>query len=201
MVTQRVQSIQEDLPDFYRKVDDGILTLWIDAFADELDEFQTNLDAAKLELFAQTATGTFLDRIGLMVDVIRDVGESDADLRGRILSKATEFIGGGTLGSIITNFANRFNITIDVEQRTDFIPWIRVFMDNTEFIASGITIAEAQTFLDEIKAAGVGTTLGFLITGEETVTADEQDNPIIDGVRFGRYNDGLSLYNDITVYK
>jgi len=89
-----------ELPGWQKDSLDSVTSSVIDAFASEGALLSTNIDAMHDAVFVDTATGSELDDLAEMFRIVRQSGETDASLRGRIKSYWAGFTGGGTTTAI-----------------------------------------------------------------------------------------------------
>lgn len=95
------------LPKFLKKKgrDQSLLAVILDTFGDELGEARTTISEIIPLMLADAATGTWLDMLARVRQIVRTPGESDASLRVRVLAAYEIKRKAGTLPGMVDGLA------------------------------------------------------------------------------------------------
>ena len=102
MVENKTRKILLKLPTFFKKGENDNNYKFINSLSSEYSTLSNQITNLKSEIQIDTATGTYLNELAKLFNITRNGGESDEDLRIRILSYWESNSGGGTKDSITT---------------------------------------------------------------------------------------------------
>jgi hypothetical protein len=196
-----------NLPDFYNK-EDGAIKGLVDGLATEIGDVTCYVNALRQKIFVGTADDGDLDKIGEYFNLTRYPGETDDIFRGRIKSFIPGFIGGGVKSSIITNLWNRYGwVVINVDDYTEarYVPKFLIRLTPvpamTDLATGRVTWADYNTYISQIKAAGVGWDTRFTQYGLENLGVQESGPTIIETMLYEiYYDDNNALYDGNGMY-
>lgn len=86
--------------DIYYKEADGNLYKLIFGITEELDTFMNQVETVRNSRYVDFATGIDLDKLAVLLNMVRFNTETDDQFRRRIKSKVPSFIGGGAISAI-----------------------------------------------------------------------------------------------------
>ena len=136
--------------------------------ASEFDIVEIEIDNVKDAHFVDSAFGTSLERIGSLLKVFRNEGESDASYRARIKSEVPNFVGGGTIDSIRTALANllgldKSKITITEDFPAEPAHFV-VGVDFSEETGGPQPESDMEATIDRTRGAGISHELEYTST-------------------------------------
>ena len=126
----------------------GIMT----GYAEEINLSYVQNDFLHEQVGVNTAEGAYLDDIGLLFRLQREVGETDDQFRSRIKSYFVSFSGGGTSAAITTAVSRVTGLPEENITITDIIPL--KFMVTFVVSELGPVIGTVKKVVNEAKAAG-----------------------------------------------
>lgn len=146
----RAGDIADRLPHFYLTWSgDSAITALVEASAAALDRTEQDLVGILRAHWVDTAGGSDLDRLGLMLCTPRKTGEDDREYRGRIKTAIIGYSGGGTLNSI--RIMIRIALGLPDDSPIDIVenPGAAMKMSwtvpaNGEWVVDAASIAEAK---------------------------------------------------------
>jgi len=162
---EKTEILLRGLPTFWIKNSGSNNYKFFKSIAGTINTLQTNVDGLKLSIQLTTATGTYLDNIGALFNLLRNSGESDTDYRNRIKGYWQNYNRGGLVSNIVNSFADALGISttdITVDQTTTMV--IRLTIDisanpSYDYSSSGFL----NTLADGVKAAGTKVMFEFEI--------------------------------------
>jgi hypothetical protein len=164
----------------------GLMT----GYASEIKTGYDGVDALHVQVGVETATGEFLDDIGYLFRLQRNVGESDDLFRARIKSYFVANSGGGTADAIKNAVASAINISPDDVIVTD-IPTLK-FRVTFPVLDLGPIINTVKGVVQSAKAAGtyVYYTISYDLATEglslsENLTFDPDPGIIVSAYEIG----------------
>ncbi|NCD07117.1 MAG: hypothetical protein EOL97_13445 [Spirochaetia bacterium] len=126
------------LPNHYLKRNSSNNYKILYSIAQELASFKLQSNNLQDELHIDTASGTNLDRLGLLFKLLRNIGETDASYRNRIKAFWQGIISCGVESSILKSLSSLLNISLDklsIKQEDTAIFSINIEIDeNTNFL-------------------------------------------------------------------
>ena len=126
--TQAIEDIVKNifndyLPSFWESKESSNNYQIIKSFSATFSDFSAMMDSLYSQLSINTASGSYLDDIGLLFKLSREEGESDSTYRGRLKAYSQIFLNSGTSTGIKKALALMLDISessIDVIDITDF---------------------------------------------------------------------------------
>jgi hypothetical protein len=166
MVDERINKVLRRFPSWWKTDSDSNTYGLMDSFVYEFDSFATEMDNMKLELYVETATGTYLDELGKLFKLGRRSGETDAQFRARIKAYWPGFSGGGTEDAIKSTVNKITGVPVTNITVTDIPDSLKFEVDVV--ITDIATLALIPTIYDTIwaiKAAGCYPFIWWVING------------------------------------
>ena len=175
MTQEKIDLLLNSLPSWWAKESNSNTYQFLLSFAEEFDDFDTEMSNMHDEIFIDTSSGTYLNELGRMFRLARRTGETDTEFRARILAYWPGFSGGGTKPSIADTINRITGVALtDITTVEDFPLKFRTSVDST--INYGDLIGTINDVIWQVKAAGVYPFLTFSISfGNESGTGYEQD--------------------------
>lgn len=155
------KKILRKLPSHFREGEN--LNIFASSIISEFEDIDTSMDELVKQIQVSTATGKFLNSIGQLFGLNRELNEKDSDFRARILSFWGIFTGSGTANDIAYAISTLLGIDIDdieVEDIGTLIISATVNIDE-EVDIDVLNLIDSTVL--EAKSAGVinkGTTIG-----------------------------------------
>jgi len=185
MPKKEKDKILDNLPSWWDKARGSTTVGFVEAVANELDDFIVQMDNLVLSVYIDTAIGVELDDLGAIYKLERNPNESDASYRTRIKNARPAFIGSGTIQGLINAFTNATglpdsNITI-------LEPAVLKVRAEAVFTESEIDLIDiAKEALQQAKAAGVflTTAINFHFVNDGVLATDSvfiQISPLVPG--------------------
>ncbi|QLG29981.1 hypothetical protein HUG10_20455 (plasmid) [Halorarum halophilum] len=140
--------------------DDG--TWWdhlLTTIGDEMDDLETVRQVVLDSKFLETATDAQLDRLGELVQLPREKGETNPHYRGRLTVELRAKLSTATVKEIKDTAATILEVeSADIGYSEDFsVEAARFILDIDENVLSsaGVSGSEFVTFIDRVRGAGI----------------------------------------------
>ncbi|MCK5217566.1 MAG: hypothetical protein KAJ93_07240 [Methanosarcinales archaeon] len=151
-------------------------------FADEYDEIETTISDIKSAHFVDSATGTSLDNLGILLQTFRETAETDAHYRIRLKTMWARYIGSGTIQDVLDIVAamlavetNRIEVIEDfVGVYANFDVWVWL----QDMVDVGITTSDLNDLLGAVKGAGISVAAHAYGTFTARAAADPNDSTL-----------------------
>lgn len=156
----RIYSILDNLPSYRAKGTDTNTYKFLNAFAEEMDDVETQMVNLTSEIQISTATGRYLNDIGELFNLNRLASETDDEFRSRILSHWESYSGSGTKDGIKIAMANALSITSDLVTVTEYYP-LKISVQVTITTSQVELIPTLRTIITNVKAGGVAAFLDY----------------------------------------
>jgi len=126
-----------------------LLSVW----GEELESFRTLVGEIVTEYMAETASGSYLDRLARFRQLARTPGETDASLRVRVLAALDNKRKGGTIPGMIAGLLT-LGYTATIEEPNDGTPtWSRFVIRLTAFDGTVENQGLFYQIVNELKPA------------------------------------------------
>ena len=135
---------------------------FMDIFGKELDETDNKIDQIERDHWIDYAEGDALDKLGVLFNLTRVDGETDAVFRARIKSTVPDYSGGGTINAIkevVYGYTGVYPTIADAcptnpdYDATIADAWFKITTDSGNLV--GVSSSDLYDAIERTKAAGV----------------------------------------------
>ncbi len=170
-IAEEIKRMMDFLPYHYDKETDSNNYNFLKSFAMINADLSDNILELEYAIQIDSASGSYLDDIGLLFRLSRNTDESDSDYRDRIKTYWLNYNRGGLKDNIISAYATFFGLDeskVSIDETTPII--VVVTVDITSILGSSMpSMSDLEDTINDIKAAGVR------VTGKLSFVASEDD--------------------------